>query len=143
MDLWERKLKDTFKKQTKTEEERFLDVVSMVIYNNVHNTDIAKLYSAVDLETFLLIVNLFEGRTLEFPTKKELRDSIELALFYYYKECLGIRDYEVLRKLDLLQGKDFSSISIGKRLARLNKEVLEKITNMEEVFDFEKENDDE
>lgn len=65
--------------------------VSMVIYNNVHNTDIAKLYSAVDLETFLLIVNLFEGRTLEFPTKKELRDSIELALFYYYKECLGIR----------------------------------------------------
>lgn len=143
MDLWERKLKDTFKKQTKTEEERFLDVVSMVIYNNVHNTDIAKLYSAVDLETFLLIVNLFEGRTLEFPTKKELRDSIELALFYYYKECLGIRDYEVLRKLDLLQGKDFSSISIGKRLARLNKEVLEKITNMEDVFDFEKENDDE
>lgn len=133
--LWEQKLQDTFQRQPKKEFEKFMDVVSMVIYNNVKNDDIARLYSAVDLETFLLIINLFEGRTIEFPTKKEIKNAINLSLFYYYRECLGIKDYDVLRKMDILQGEDFSSISVGKRLVKLNKDIVEKLENISAILE--------
>lgn len=132
--LWEKKLEDTFKQTPKNETAKFMDIVSMIIYNNVHNEDISQLHSAVDLETFLLITSLFEGRTITFPTKKELKNAITLALFYYYRECLGIKDYSILRKIDILNGEDFSSISIGKRLVKLNKEIIEKLENFGDIL---------
>lgn len=133
-ELWEKKLNDIFKKKDKTETENFLNLVSMIVYNNVNNEDISRLYSAVDLDNFLKILNLFENRTITFPSKKEIRNSIELALFYYYRNVLGITDYTKLKNLGITGNKDFSSISIGKRLSKLNKDIIDKLNNIEDML---------
>jgi len=133
-EIWEKKLNDIFKVKEATETETFLNLVSMIVYNNINNEDISRLYSVVDLDTFLKVITLFENRTVTFPSKKEIKSSIELALYYYYKNVLGITDYSKLKNMGLSDPKDFSPISIGKRIAKLNKEIVEKLEHIEDLL---------
>lgn len=126
-ELWEKRLNNLFQKKTKSEIEKFLDIVSIIVYMNDECKDIADLYSTVDLDTFVKIVNLFSGRTIHFPEKKEIKDAIELALLYYYKNIKGVQSYKELKTYNIIEEKDFSPISIGKRLNKLSAELQEKI----------------
>ncbi len=136
-DIWEKRLNNIFRKKEKSETEIFLSVVSMILYNNIKNEDVSRLYSCTDLDTFLKVITLFECRTITFPSKKEIRESIELALVYYYKNVMGVDSYDELKKLNIMDENSFSSISIGKRLSKLSKEIVRKLDNMQELFDRE------
>lgn len=129
-ELWEKKLNNLFKKQEKTETQKFLDIVSIILYSNESCKDVSELYSQVDLDTFTKVINTFEGRTITFPTKLEIKDSIELALLFYYKNIKGIDSYKDLKTLNIIDEKDFSSISIGKRLNKLSKNLQDKIVDL-------------
>jgi hypothetical protein len=126
-ELWQKRLDNLFQKKSKTQTEKFLDIVSIILYMNDKCKDITDLYSTVDLETFIKIVHLFSNRTIYFPDKKEIKDSIELALIYYYKNIQGIDNYKDLKKLNIIDEKDFSSISLGKRLNKLDEQLQEKL----------------
>lgn len=134
-ELWQKRLNTIFKKKDQSDTDIFLSIVSMVLYNSESNEDIARLYSCTDLDTFLKVVALFESRTIEFPSKKEIREAIELSLFYYYRNVLGIKDYSKLKEMGIINEQDFSSISIGKRLSKLNKDIVKKLENMDQLFD--------
>ena len=127
LELWEKRLDNLFQKKSKTEIEKFLDIVSIIVYMNDECKDITDIYSSVDLDTFIKICTLFSGRTIHFPDKKEIQDSIELALLYYYKNIKGVQSYKELKNLNIIDEKDFSSISIGKRLNKLSDELQDKI----------------
>jgi len=129
-ELWEKRLNNLFKKKEKTETQKFLDIVSIILYSNDSCKDVSDLYSHVGLDTFINVINLFEGRKIEFPTKAEIKDSIELALLFYYKNIQGIENYKDLKSLNIIDEKDFSSISVGKRLNKLSKNLQEKILNL-------------
>ena len=133
-ELWEKKLNDIFKKKEITDTDTFLNLVSMIVYNNINNEDISRLHSAVDLDNFLKVITLFENRTVTFPSKKEIKSSIELALYYYYKNVLGITDYSKLKSMGLSDPQELSPISIGKRIAKLNKEIVEKLEHIEDLI---------
>ncbi len=135
MEMWEKRLDDTFRKKEKGEVQKFLDIVSIILYNNDSCKDVADLYSVLDLNTFIKIVNLFDGRDITFPTKKEIKESIELALFFYYKNVKGVETYKELKNLNIIDEKDFSPISVGKRLNKLSKELQEKM--LESFLDME------
>ena len=126
-ELWEKRLNSLFAKKDKTEVEKFLDIVSIIIYMDDKCKDISDLYSIVDLDNFVKIVNLFSGRTIHFPEKKDIKDSIELALLFYYKNIQKITSYKDLKGLNIIDEKDFSSISIGKRLNKLNEQIQDKL----------------
>lgn len=137
-ELWDKRLEDIFKKTEQSETDVFMSIVSMIIYNNVKCTDIANLYTLMGLDNFLKIVTLFESRTIEFPSKKEIKDAVELALIYYYKKVHNF-SYEQLRELPIFKGKELSSISIGKKIVKLQKEIALKLENIDELFNFEEE----
>jgi len=126
-ELWEKRLNSLFAKKDKTEVEKFLDIVSIIIYMDDKCKDISDLYSIVDIDNFVKIVNLFSGRTIHFPEKKDIKDSIELALLFYYKNIQKITSYKDLKGLNIIDEKDFSSISIGKRLNKLNEQIQDKL----------------
>jgi len=135
-ELWQQRLNDAFKKKEKNETEKFLDIVSIILYSNETCKDVSDLYSILDLDTFIKVVNLFDGRDIHFPKKDEIKESIELALLFYYKNIQGVTDYKDLKALNIVEEKDFSSISIGKKLIKLNKNLQEKI--LEAFMDMEK-----
>lgn len=129
-ELWEKRLNNLFKKKEKTETQKFLDIVSIILYSNDICKDVSELYAQVDLDTFIKVISTFEGRTIKFPTKTEIKDSIELALLFYYKNIQGVENYKDLKTLNIMDEKDFSSISIGKRLSKLSKNLQDKILDM-------------
>jgi hypothetical protein len=94
---------------------------------NKNSKELGDLFSILKLEDFIKVINLFENRTIEFPSKKEIQEAIELSLFYYYKNIRGVESYDELKDLNIVEQKDFSSRSIGKRLTKLDKELKQKI----------------
>lgn len=126
-EIWEKRLQEVFKKKDKTETQLFLDVVSIILFNNDKAREIGDLYSILKLEDFIKVVSLFENRTIEFPSKREVKEAIELSLFYYYKYIRGIDSYDKLRSMNLIDEKEFSSRSIGKKLSKINEKLKEKI----------------
>lgn len=126
-ELWEKRLNNLFQKKEKTEVEKFLDIVSIIVYSNDVCSDITDLYSILDLENFIKVVNLFSGRTIHFPEKNEIKSSIELALFYYYKKIKNVNSYSDLKDLHIVDDKDFSSVSIGKKIKKLDEKLQQKL----------------
>jgi hypothetical protein len=47
---------------------------------------------------------------------------------------LGITDYSKLKSMGLSDPQEFSPISIGKRIAKLNKEIVEKLEHIEDLI---------
>jgi len=126
-EIWEKRLQEAFKKKDKTETQLFLDVVSIILFNNDKARELGDLYSILKLEDFIKVVSLFENRTIEFPSKKEIKEAIELSLFYYYKYIRGIDSYKELKSMNIVDEKEFSSKSIGKKLTKINEKLKEKI----------------
>jgi len=126
-EIWEKRLQEAFKKKDKTETQLFLDVVSIILFNNDKARELGDLYSILKLEDFIKVVSLFENRTIEFPSKREIKEAIELSLFYYYKYIRGIDSYKELKSMNIIDEKEFSSKSIGKKLTKINEKLKEKI----------------
>lgn len=67
---------------------RIVSIFTLLLNKNSHgNCDMRNLYELVDdMDTFLKIVSRFNGRKVQFPTLKEVEDSLTTALVYYYRE---------------------------------------------------------
>ena len=89
-EVWEKRLQNIFKRKEKPQTQLFLDVVSIILFMNKNSKELGDLFSILKLEDFIKVINLFENRTIEFPSKKEIQEAIELSLFYYYKNIRGI-----------------------------------------------------
>lgn len=126
-DVWEKKLHETFKKKDKDQTQLFLDIVSVILFSNEKAREIGDLYSVLKLDDFIKVINLFENRTIEFPSKNEIKEAIELSLFYYYKFIRGVDSYKDLKEMNIVEEKEFSSRSIGKKLANINRGLQEQI----------------
>ncbi|GEM_PF-1642790 len=126
-EVWEKRLQEAFKKKDKDQTQLFLDIVSIVLFQNEKAREIGDLYSILSLEDFVRVINLFENRTIEFPSKKEIKEAIELSLFYYYKHIRGVNSYKDLKDMNIVDEKEFSSRSIGRKLTKLNDKLQEKI----------------
>lgn len=126
-EVWEKRLQEAFKKKNKDQTQLFLDIVSIVLFQNEKAREIGDLYSILSLEDFVRVINLFENRTIEFPSKREIKDAIELALFYYYKHIRGVESYKDLKDMNIVDEKEFSSRSIGRKLTKLNDKLQEQI----------------
>ena len=126
-EIWEKRLQNIFKKKEKSQTQLFLDVVSIVLFMNKNSKELGDLFSILKLDDFIKVVSLFENRTIEFPSKKEIQEAIEISLFYYYKNIRGVESYDELKSLNIVEQKDFSSRSIGKKLTKLDKELKEKM----------------
>lgn len=129
-EVWEKRLQEAFKKKNKDQTQLFLDIVSIVLFQNEKAREIGDLYSILSLEDFIRVINLFENRTIEFPSKREIKDAIELALFYYYKYIRDVKSYKDLKDMNIVDEKDFSSRSIGRKLTKLNSKLQEQMLNI-------------
>ena len=129
--LWLDKLKTILETKPKSEEELFLDILAMLIYSR-YNDDLSLVYKQLGLDEFISLVNHVSGKTIEFPTQEDLKDSVMTALCYYYKEVKGMEWDEIHHKLPY---DDINSIKYGKRISRLNRDMKKEMEVMFQEID--------
>lgn len=125
-DVWEYKIKNAFKKKHKEDSIDILwQIVSLIFYQNANSTILIEIYKLFkdDKEKFIKLISLLDGRTFKSPTKKELEESLLLAILYYEKEIEGKNWEEIKKEFDF----DFSSVKYGIRIKNMNTWMKQKI----------------
>lgn len=125
-DVFEQQINELFVRKQDDEADVVLEALSIVLYQNHKNTDMVELYKLLGLDGFLKVVSLFEGRTVKFPTRGEIQESLILSLCYYYKEVLGMTWPEIRQKMPF----DISAHSYGIRIKSLNRFVRKKLSQL-------------
>lgn len=92
--ILEEDLNALFRQKDESEVSIIFSIVNLLLFKNERNTDMLDLFNTVDMDTFLRVVHLFEGRTVRFSDSKVLQDNLILAICYYLREVEGIRDWE-------------------------------------------------
>ncbi len=132
-EVWEEQMNELFLSREKDEANKVIEALSIILSMNYtkKNHDIIDLYNFMGFDTFVSILSLFERRTVSFPSKEEIKDSIIFALIFYYREIKGYSWTEIKEIVPF----EFSSISYSFKLKSLNKFMIE---NLKEVLDDEK-----
>ncbi len=126
--VMEAKLDKMFSGRSQTEMESILSCFSIILHQTTTNTDIQELYRVLGLENFTKVLTLFDGKTVNFPTKIQLKDNILLALVYYYREVKQMEWKEIHKLFPF----EISSISYSLRIKSLNSFIKKAITD---IFD--------
>lgn len=135
-EVFEAQFNKLFEKHKDTGADLLLKVVNMVLYQNNNNIDMQELYHEVGLDTFNKIISLFDGRDIKFYRKEEIKDTLILALCFYYKEILNMEWDAVKKEVPF----EINTISMGLRLKMLNYKIKQEITRLfvEEIDNGEK-----
>lgn len=126
-DVFEEQLNELFLRKDDKDLNIVLQALSLILYQNSHNTDLVELYHLLDLEGFVKVVTLYEDRTVEFPSKDEIKESIILSLCFYYKEIENKSWAEIKDILPF----EISSHSYASKIKNLNKFIKKKL---KEIF---------
>lgn len=85
-----------------------------------------EMYNLLGLEKFTELIALLDGRTVEFPTKEEFKDTVTTVLCYYYHTIEG-KDWSEIKTI--LSLPDMNTVRQGIRASRFEaylKEVMNK-----------------
>ena len=122
---WESQLDDLFSKKSDSEIELIFEIVSLIM-NNGNSDNVQNLYALLDLENFIRVITLFDGKTVKFPSKQSLKETFIWALCYYYKEIKNLS----WKEIEKLIPYEISTISYGIRIKQLNKYIEKEIHNI-------------
>lgn len=103
---------------------RVLSIFTLLLNKNSHgNRDMRTLYDLVDdIDVFLKILARFNGRRVQFPTLKEVEDSLTTALIYYYRE----QGY-TWKEIRAVMPVDFSPEGYSMKIKSLNSFILKSL----------------
>lgn len=92
-----------------------------------------ELFDYLGIEKFMGIMNILAGKTVKFPVKDSFKETIQIALCWYYKK---IKNYDWDTIKILLKDDELSSVKFGIKLQNLQKFILhyESIKNQREAI---------
>jgi len=126
-EVLEEQINDIFLNRHEDNTELIINALSIILsMTNSKNQDIIDLYNLVGMDTFVSIVSLFERRTVKFPSKEDIKESIILAIIFYYRETKSYTWEEVKRIVPF----EFSSISYSSKIKNLNGFIIEKLKDI-------------
>ena len=89
--VFQQRLKETIK--TDSSKQVIEDVIRLQLFKHAEKNEsllvLVELYDLLGLDTFVDMLNVLEGKTLTFPKKEDLKDTIQLAICYYYRTIEG------------------------------------------------------
>jgi SpoVK/Ycf46/Vps4 family AAA+-type ATPase len=121
--IWKEQIDELFQcSDTKSEMYNFLSILNIII-NNRFDEKIINLYDIIgNIDTFTSIIDCFSGLTITIPEKDEFRESLIVALSYYYKELKGYSWKEIQK---IIPYEDNISIKASKGIGKVKKELKE------------------
>ena len=92
-----------------------------------------ELFDYLGTEKFMGVMNILAGKTVKFPQKDSFKETIQIALCWYYKK---IKNYDWDTIKALLKDDELSSVKFGIKIQNLQKFMLhyESIKNQREAI---------
>ena len=92
-----------------------------------------ELFDYLGIEKFMGVMNILAGKTIKFPQKDSFKETIQIALCWYYKK---IKNYDLDTIKTLLKDDELSSVKFGIKIQNLQKFMLhyESIKNQREAI---------
>lgn len=103
------------------------DLIHMQMHKNAEKDDrmliLIELFNMVGLDNFINIIDLIDGRPIKFPTREDFKDTIEIAICYYYK---NFQNYDWSKINGLLEDK-IKTKKMSGNIRQLDKFMKERI----------------
>jgi hypothetical protein len=122
-EVFEAQINDLFSKKEQSERNKLIQVMSIVLNTNSKSKDLVDLYDCLEIDNFIKVISLFERRTVKFPSKEEVKESILLSVIFYYREVLGY-DWPAIKGIVPFE---YSSISYASKIKKLNRSIFDNI----------------
>ena len=108
---------------TETEASKtILDIFELQMYKNAEKDDkklvFVELYNLLGMEKFVEVMELLGGKTIKFPSRDDFKETIEIALAYYYRT---FRNYDWANIKELIGDKDMSTVKFGAKMQQMTK----------------------
>jgi len=103
----------------KTDESKKIieDIIRLHLFKNAEKNEallsLVEIYDLVGLDRFTDLLQLLDGRTITFPRKDDFKDTVQLAICYYYKNIEGKNWGEIK---ELVGDSELPTIKYGIRL---------------------------
>lgn len=89
--VFQQKIKETIK--TDAAKDVVQDIIRLHLFKNAEKNEallsLVEVYDLLGLDKFSELMALLEGKTITFPKKEDFRDTVQLAVCYYYRVIEG------------------------------------------------------
>lgn len=135
--IFQQKLKDTIKSDSA--KDVIQDVIKLHLFKNAEKNEallsLVEVYDLLGLEKFTELISLLEGKTITFPKKDDFKDTVQLAVCYYYR----VIEHKTWDELKVLLGDDeLPSIKYGIRIQQFQSFLQYIATKMKNRKDDER-----
>lgn len=117
-----------FDKRVDKEMELIWNMITLLIYKDATAVEIPYLYEKFGIQDFLILCQVLGGKTVRFPTRKEVESHLLTALLYYDREILKLDWDEIHKKYPEI---DISAIKFAIKINNLDSFVK---TRMQELM---------
>jgi hypothetical protein len=124
--FFEKQLREAFKPVVDNQQSDLFRVIALVFYHNEKLSDIYDIYKLLGIEDFIRLIHLLDGKTVKLPTSTELKESILLALCFYYKEIENLSWPEVHDRISF----NFSSLNMAYKIKSLSSALKAELKNI-------------
>lgn len=82
----------------------------------------SEIYNLLGPEKFTALVSLLDGKQLKLPTKKSFKDTLMVALCYYFRN-IEKKSWDEVKQI--LGCQDLNTIKIGIKIGKLEEQLAE------------------
>ena len=122
-DIFEQQISEIFSNEEDSASSLMMKLTSIILFQNENSHDLVEIYKEFGLEKFTRLMEILDGRTVQFFTKEQIHQALILATCYYYKEIENKSWNEIH---DIFPFK-VSGISYGTQIKSLNMSLIEKL----------------
>jgi hypothetical protein len=125
--VFQQRLKETLK--TDTSKAIIEDIIRLHLFKNAEKNEsllaLVEVYDLLGLDRFVDLMAVLDGKTITFPRRDDLKDTIQLAICYYYRTIEG-KEWKDIK--NILGDDELPTIKYGIRIQQLQT-FLEYIAN--------------
>jgi hypothetical protein len=126
-EVFEEQLNDLFVKKEKKEKDKLLEIFSLLLSkDNQKSKDLLNLYHFLGMEDFIGVVTVLEKKSIDFPSRADLKEAMKMAVIFYYKEELNYSWEQIKEILPF----EFSSISYSFKIKSFNKFLIDQLKSV-------------
>jgi hypothetical protein len=116
--VFQQRLQDTLKSDSS--KEVIEDLIRLHLFKNAEKDEslltLVEIYDLLGLSKFMDLLNLLDGKTITFPDREDMKDTVQLAICYYYRNIEGKSWSEIK---DVLGDPELPTIKYGIRMQQL------------------------
>jgi hypothetical protein len=98
------------------------DLIEIQMFKNAEKDEkllvLVELYNLLGLDKFYEVMDLLAGKTVKFPPKEDFKETIQVALSYYYKNFEGLEWTQIKDKLG---DDELQTVKLGIKCTQLKK----------------------